>query len=234
MLVQAKIQSRFDQLLLQAEELIANQTTKTTHHPPIDPWFGGTSGTPARSSTSHWVDRDGAVQWFNSSISLLFKVFGPYDPTYQSFSSIHLEVQTDHFRGVVAVFRSAKDIFEGGFLFNVRNLVHAEVFSDELEQAAHFLELEYKVAAAVIAGTVLETTLRELCAQHSDLDPANADSMISNLAKQGVFNKMRADQLRAWMKTRNSAAHGKPDEFDDGDVARMIDGIRDFVQKHMD
>jgi len=53
--------------------------------------------------------------------------------------------------------------------------------------------------------------------------------MIGDLAKLGVFNKMRADQLRAWMKTRNSAAHGHPDEFSDTDVDLMVKGVRDFV-----
>jgi hypothetical protein len=128
---------------------------------------------------------------------------------------------------------SAKEQFEGGYLFNVRNLVHASIFSDELEQAEHFLESQYKVPAAVIAGTVLETTLRELCEQHPETEVGKADAMISAIAKQGIVNKMRADQLRAWMKIRNSAAHGKPDEFEDSDVARMIQGIRDFVAQHM-
>lgn len=57
--------------------------------------------------------------------------------------------------------------------------------------------------------------------------------MISAIAKHGIVNKMRADQLRAWMKIRNSAAHGKPEEFEKSDVARMIQGIRDFVAQHM-
>lgn len=40
---------------------------------------------------------------------------------------------------------------------------------------------------------------------------------------------MRANQIRAWAKIRNSAAHGKPEEFNEGDVNRIIVGVRDFV-----
>ncbi|WP_160311481.1 DUF4145 domain-containing protein [Rhodopirellula islandica] len=160
-------------------------------------------------------------------------MFGESSPTTVRFG---VECKRSHFEDFErqeAVLLSAKEQFEGGFLFDVRNLVHASVFSDELEQAEHFLESNYKVPAAVIAGTVLETTLRELCEQHPETTVGKADTMISDIAKQGMVNKMMVDQLRAWMKIRNSAAHGKPDEFAESDVARMIQGIRDFVTWHM-
>jgi len=45
----------------------------------------------------------------------------------------------------------------------------------------------YKLAAAIIAGVVLETTLRDLCTRagigHGKLDKMNAD-----LSKMGIYN----------------------------------------------
>ncbi|GAA5510563.1 hypothetical protein [Novipirellula caenicola] len=198
--------------------------------------IAGTSR-PDSDGIGEIVDNEQLVEWRTSVKSLLNRVFGAESPTLSSFrdaakGGLYADSKStfDHLH---AVFKSAKSDFDGGYLFEVRNLVHAEVFSDELEQAEHFLNQGYKVPAAVIAGTVLETTLREMCEQHPDLEVAKTDRMIADLAKKGVFNKMYADQLRAWMKTRNSAAHGKPDEFHDNDVTRMIDGIRDFVANQM-
>ena len=41
-------------------------------------------------------------------------------------------------------------------------LAHAEVFADFLEMAQHLLDVGYKDAAAVIAGSALEAHLRQL------------------------------------------------------------------------
>lgn len=181
------------------------------------------------------VDARLYVRWRTSVLSLLTRAFGRNDPTCKDFARRVAEVAQGAlthrgFQGMWSVFLAAKQEFEGGYLFDLRKMVHAEIFSDELEQAAHFLQLGHKVAAAVTAGVVLETTLRNLCDRHDELEPAdNLNRMNDDLAKASVYNKMRADQVRAWAKVRNSAAHGHPEEFDEGDVERMIDGVRDFV-----
>lgn len=53
--------------------------------------------------------------------------------------------------------------FEKWFLITFKQIVQAEVFDSELEQAKSLLESGYKNAAAVIAGVVLETAIKELC-----------------------------------------------------------------------
>lgn len=50
---------------------------------------------------------------------------------------------------------AAREEIEGGNLTSVRNLVHAE-----LEHARELLRSGYTMAAAVVAGVVLETMLR--------------------------------------------------------------------------
>jgi len=130
------------------------------------------------------------------------------------------------------VFLAAKEDFEGGYLTSVRGLVQAEVYDSELDQASELLKSGYKVAAAVIAGTVLETSLRELCDQskvpHGKIDKMNAD-----LAKQGVYNANMAKRITALAAIRNSAAHGKGNEFTDGDVTTMVDDIARFLSEYL-
>lgn len=110
--------------------------------------------------------------------------------------------------------------------------MQAEVFDTELEQASAFLSLGHKVPSAVIAGTVLETSLRELCDRagiaHGRLEKMNAD-----LVKSGVYNANTAKRVTALAAIRNSAAHGQPEEFQDGDVKGMIEDIERFLSQHL-
>ena len=110
----------------------------------------------------------------------------------------------------------------------MKALVQAEVFDSELEQANELLSSGYLSAAAVIAGVVLETALRELCDRgnisHSKLDKMNAD-----LAKAGKYNTLTQKRITALAAIRNSAAHGKADEFTKQSVINMIDEVEQFL-----
>lgn len=127
-----------------------------------------------------------------------------------------------------AVFMAAKEDFEGGYLNSVRNLVQAEVFDNELDQAKELLNSGYASAAAVIAGVVLETTIRNLCSDNG-IPFGKLDKMNADLAKQGVYNSLIQKRITALAGIRNSAAHGKIEEFNKDDVSAMIDEIERFV-----
>ena len=127
-----------------------------------------------------------------------------------------------------AVFMAAKEDFEGGYLNSVRNLVQAEVFDNELDQAKELLGSGYAAAAAVIAGTVLETTLRNMCSDNG-LPLGKLDKMNADLTKQGVYNNLIQKRITALAGVRNSAAHGKTEEFNKDDVHSMINEIERFV-----
>ncbi|MBA7556924.1 hypothetical protein ES705_49651 [subsurface metagenome] len=106
------------------------------------------------------------------------------------------------------------------------------MFDTELEQARELLNSGYKLAAAVITGVVLETTLRDFCDRegltHSKLDKMNAD-----LAKAGLYNKLQQKRITALADIRNSAAHGKPEKFSEEDVKNMIRDVEQFLANHL-
>lgn len=129
---------------------------------------------------------------------------------------------------VKAVFLAAKEDYEGGYLNTVRNLVQAEVFGSELEQAGELLSTGYESAAAVIAGVVLETSLRNLCTEHG-ISPTSLNRMNDDLTKAGAYNSLQQKRIIAMAAIRNSAAHGKTDEFNTGDVKGMIDEVERFL-----
>ena len=131
-----------------------------------------------------------------------------------------------------AIFLAAKEDFEGGYLSSLKKLVQAEVFDTEIEQAKELLNSGYKLASAVIAGVVLETTLRDLCETIS-IPHGKLDKMNAQLAKAGVYNKLQQKRITAIADIRNSAAHGKPDEFSENDVESMIRDVESFLLKYL-
>jgi hypothetical protein len=141
-----------------------------------------------------------------------------------------LEFNGSRLKRMRAVFHATKEDFEGGYLVSFRNLVQAEVFTSELEQAEELLKSGYATAAAVIAGVVLETTLRDLCTTH-ELEHGSLNKMNDDLAKAGAYNASQKKRITALAAIRNSAAHGKPEEFTDGDVKGMLDDVDRFLAK---
>lgn len=144
---------------------------------------------------------------------------------YQSWSGNQLV-----FRQCKAVFDAAREDFEGGYLTSVRSLVQAEVFDTELEQAKELLSAGYFPAAAVIAGVVLETTLRQLCTNHG-IPFGKLDKMNADLAKAGQYNTLVQKRITALAAIRNSAAHGDTMAFNDADVKTMIEEIERLVSQ---
>jgi hypothetical protein len=144
------------------------------------------------------------------------------------------EVGSNHevLQDLKAVFLAAKEDFEKGYLISIRSIIQAEVFDSELEQAEELLTNGYITAAAVIAGVVLETGIRELCDRNS-IPHGKLDKMNADLAKTGVYNKNVQKQITALAGIRNSAAHGKPEEFTEQDVSNMIKSVNTFLAEHL-
>lgn len=211
---------RFDELEAQASLV---EASRATHYNEM---FG----------SSELVDSELLLNWKVKTKSLIAKACGEGSQHFQQFekaegSSIYTG-SYDKFKSLRAVFLAAKEDFEGGYLISVKTLIQAEVFDSELEQANALLSSGYSTAAAVVAGVVLETALRELCDRES-ISHGSLNGMNTDLAKAGVYTKLMQKQITALAGVRNSAAHGKPDEFTDKDVANMIRDVEQFLAKYL-
>lgn len=133
-------------------------------------------------------------------------------------------------RRLTPILIGAYDDFKNGFLISFKQIVQAEVFDSELEQAKTLLDSGYKNAAAVIAGVVLETAIKELCLNNSiDLEKKKLTRLNDDLTKAGVYNTFQQKQITALADIRNKAAHGDYGEFTKEDVERMISDIERFL-----
>ncbi len=178
------------------------------------------------------IDDELALTWKVKAKNLLVSACGKESQHYHEFIEAEkiraFDSTAASFKRMKSVFIAAMDDYKGGYLTSIKNLIQADVFDSELEQAEELLSNGYKLAAAVISGVVLETTLRNLCTREG-LSHGKLDKMNSDLAKAGIYNKLQQKRITALADIRNSAAHGKPDEFTDSDVTNMIRDIAQFL-----
>lgn len=172
------------------------------------------------------------LNWAVKARTLISNACGKDSEHYASFVTAE-EVQSYEdspmrLRRMAAVFYAAREDFEGGYLNSIRNLVQAELAGNELDQARELLASGYRAAAAVVAGVVLENTLRRLCAKRG-LPTGGMERMNADLAKAGEYNALVQKRVTALAAVRNSAAHGKCDEYTSEDVESMIPEVERLV-----
>jgi hypothetical protein len=187
-------------------------------------------------TSGEYVDSQMLTNWRVKARNLLSMACGPASEHYKDF--VEAEKGTPYgtthsmMLSLKAVFEAAREDYEGGYLNSLRNLVQAEVFSHELDQASALLEAGYATPAAVVAGVVLETTLRELC-QDEGLGTGKLDKMNADLAKAGRYSLLIQKRITALADIRNNAAHGFPDKFTRQDVRDMISYVEGFVGEQL-
>lgn len=138
----------------------------------------------------------------------------------------------DTVNALYAAFTAAQKDFQAGRAPSVKSLAQVEVFNSEIDQAQELLNQNYIVAAAVIAGIVLESKLRLLC-QNRGFSIGKLDKMNSDLAKTSAYDINTQKRITAIAGVRNSAAHGRSEELNTPDVQGVIDDVRRFLKKNL-
>jgi hypothetical protein len=155
----------------------------------------------------------------------------------KSLSQLHM-----HTTSIIGVVKALRDDLKAGYIRSLVELVHSDVFSDFLEMAQHLCEAAYKDAAAVIAGSTLESHLRGLCQKAAipveitkadgGTAPKKAEAMNTDLVSAGIYSKLDQKSITAWLDLRNKAAHGKYGEYSQEQVSVLVSGVRDFIVRN--
>ncbi len=178
---------------------------------------------------------------FRSAVlSFIERTFGKDHPYFHQFTTqTQHNFQSDAENGI-AILEAIRSEIAGGWLFTVKGLVASELFADFITMAEHLLEAGYKDPAAVMAGSVLEEHLRQLCIKHKlDVEderdgkqvPRKADRLNADLAKVDVYPKLDQKLITAWLDLRNNAAHGKYETYSTEHVKQMVSGILGFITR---
>ena len=142
---------------------------------------------------------------------------------------------------IIGVVDSLKIDVESDFLKSHEELIHGELFSDFIDMARHLSSEGYKDPAAVIAGSTLESHIKNLCIKFSinttfekdgkDINK-KVDKLNSELVKDGAYSKLDQKNITAWLDLRNKAAHGHYNEYSNEQVNLLIDSISNFIARH--
>lgn len=195
----------------------------------------------SRDGYSEVIDYSKMLGFRVAVLSFIERVYGVSHTHYQEFLK---HINGDHVSSpqiAMSILQTIHDEIAGDWLFSVKGLVTAEVFSDFIDMANYLVAQEYKDAAAVIAGSVLEEHIRQLCQSNGiDLEvstangtkPKKADQMNADLAGASVYSKLDQKAVTMWFDLRNKAAHGKYSEYNQVQVENMIAGITEFMARN--
>ncbi len=228
-----KIRNRFDELITEASELIL----KMVAHEELN---------PGRFGTNY-----GHVSEFQAVVVKVLNIIETVLGESQQQHEITAQIKNDS-RGpyaleyIVGTLRGLKNTYENGFWDNLEEAIVANISADYMTQVEGLLDEgqpgQYDhVPSAVLCGAVLEDALRRLCDRQSPQvstdkpngQPKALNALIQDLQKANAFNKLKAQQLRGWVQVRNSAAHGKFDEFNRDDVELMVKGVKNFLADYL-
>ncbi len=132
-----------------------------------------------------------------------------------------------HFQQQLSILKSVKARFESS-LFDIRQLVQADLFDSELDAAKELVKHKFTRAAGALAGVVLERHLKQICDSHgikvrkktpgiADLNDALKDQSVVGIP-QWRFIQHLAD-------IRNLCDHSKKSEPTAEQVNDLVDGV---------
>lgn len=185
-----------------------------------------------------WVDAGSMKGFRSAALSFIERVYGKNHSHYLEFHKETDGTDKQDAEVGIAILTSIKKEIEGGWLFSIKNLISAEIFTDFIEMAQHLLSQGYKDPAAVIAGSVLEEHLRQLATSNGvDIEsetegvlrPKKADRLNSDLSKAEVYSKLDQKAVTMWLDLRNKAAHGHFQEYTKDQVSNMVQSVVEFM-----
>lgn len=132
-----------------------------------------------------------------------------------------------HFRQQLAILKSVKRRFESS-LFDIKQLVQADLFDSELDAARELAKHKFLRAAGALAGVVLERHLKQVCDNHnikitkktlciSDLNNALKDA--------GIIDTPTWRSIQYLADIRNLCDHNKKMEPTVDQVNDLLDGV---------
>lgn len=176
---------------------------------------------------------DGQWQkWATSAQSLIRAVFSESSPHYKNFLAAYGQCTgSDHeFETLKAIFLSAKEDFDGGYVFDVDLRVSGEVFGDFITLARQSLSEGYKDVAAVLACAALEDALKRYAVSNGiSVTEKTMQEVVNALKSQGLVAGAQKSLLDTMPRIRNAALHADWSKLSEPDVNGVIGFVEQFL-----
>jgi hypothetical protein len=140
---------------------------------------------------------------------------------YNDFAIVSMKFKTQ-----LQILRSVHGRFESS-LFDMAQLVRADLFDSEVDAARELLAHGFSRAAGAVAGVVIERHLAQVCATHAvairKKDPSISD-FNDQLKAAAVVDVPAWRQIQRLADIRNLCDHNKQREPTKDEVSELIDG----------
>ncbi|MBL8854812.1 MAG: DUF4145 domain-containing protein [Planctomycetaceae bacterium] len=170
--------------------------------------------------------------WATSAENLIRAIFGETSPHYKNFKEAYVNCGgfESNIKTLIAVFKSAKEDFEGGYVFNVDLRVSGEVFGDFVSLAKTSLAEGQKDVAAVLACAALEDAIKRLAIANGIVgDGKTMQDVVNALKSAGVVSGAQKSLLDAMPKIRNMAMHAEWGKITEPDVSSVIGYVEQLL-----
>ena len=146
---------------------------------------------------------------------------------YDDFAIVSMRLQTQ-----LAILKSVESRFESS-LFDIKQLVQADLFDSELEAARELIKHGFLRGAGAISGVVLEKHLGQVCENHS-ITTRKKHPTISDfndlLKNGGVLDTPSWRQIQRLGDIRNLCDHNKDRDPTKEEVDELIGGVEKFTK----
>lgn len=137
---------------------------------------------------------------------------------------------SEYVKRLQGLFKSAKEDFEGGYVFNVDLRVSGEVFGDFIVLAKQSLAEGHKDMAAVLASAALEDSLKRYATANGlNVDDGSMMAVINALKSKSLVSGAEKTLLNAMPKIRNYAMHADWEKISEPDVNSVIGFVEQFL-----
>lgn len=172
------------------------------------------------------------LSWATSGQDLLRSVFGENSPYYRNFikEMEHCGGLEPSVKSLQSMFKSAKEAFEDGYIFDVERSISGEVLGDFVSLAKEALNNGHKDVASVLASAALEDALKRYAKRNGiNVEGAVMSKVISAIKSRGLVSGATTSLLDVMPKIRNHALHAEWGKISEADINSMIGFVEQFL-----
>ena len=219
-----------------------NNTLKTKYLKRVDYFLGQVYDLwMTRNKKTETVQTQGFNELEVGTNNLIVSTVGKNSPYYKNLQEAYQTYRDQRqtpaktLIAVIGILIAFRDDLKLGLIDEIEDIALVGLFTDSLEMAQNLLETGYKDSAATLAGSVLESGLKKLANKNNIQLESNKGIGVLNrdLGNARIYTYLEQQQIKVWATIRNNAAHGKFDEYTTDNVKYMLEGIQNFLAKHL-
>ncbi len=207
----------------------------------LEPRYRSTEKTKRSKPDGIYVDELLHLKFTISALHFIESVMGKESIYYKNFDLCSSGIAEKPVKKQITILKALHETLSDTWCWSAQGLANAGVFSNMLEESEHLLEKGFKLPSAVLVGCVLESHLKSLCQKNSieifqikENDKKvlkKASTLNQELTVRSVYNKTESKEVSSYLGIRNSAAHGRDDEFSAEQVKLLILGVSSFITR---